>query len=460
MRQIFWKKLSPYQTKNTIWHKVTFEEVLLDTVELEELFSKPLSNNKSTTSNLVKSPKLNKKPLATTLLDITRANNIAIMLSRIKATYTDIYNAILGMDEVLLSIENLKAIKQHIPQKEELEMVRAYDGDPKNLGNAEKYFLEVMRLPRMSERLTCMIFKRRFELDVEELKPELKILFEAIAELKKSDRLLILLHTVLNIGNFMNGSSFRGNASGYMLDALLMLKDVRAKDGNKKGIPSLLHYLCYLLQEKNPQLLTFMEQLPHVEAAARVSVPSVVSTIEVLETGLQQVQKEVEVLTKSKISDSNDKFVPVMTEFIRSAEATVKTISEMRLKLEKDLNHMLTYFGEDPSTTKPEDFFSTIVSFSSALQKAHKENDEQRQKSMRRRQTLLKKVGSVITPFSMIYIDPVLFSLLQISHLWDPKSWSKVNSMMQFVSFDLESEEREVTAPNQQFLMISIYLTA
>ncbi|KAK9722182.1 hypothetical protein K7432_002855 [Basidiobolus ranarum] len=391
MRQIFWKKLSPYQTKNTIWHKVTFEEVLLDTVELEELFSKPLSNNKSTTSNLVKSPKLNKKPLATTLLDITRANNIAIMLSRIKATYTDIYNAILGMDEVLLSIENLKAIKQHIPQKEELEMVRAYDGDPKNLGNAEKYFLEVMRLPRMSERLTCMIFKRRFELDVEELKPELKILFEAIAELKKSDRLLILLHTVLNIGNFMNGSSFRGNASGYMLDALLMLKDVRAKDGNKKGIPSLLHYLCYLLQEKNPQLLTFMEQLPHVEAAARVSVPSVVSTIEVLETGLQQVQKEVEVLTKSKISDSNDKFVPVMTEFIRSAEATVKTISEMRLKLEKDLNHMLTYFGEDPSTTKPEDFFSTIVSFSSALQKAHKENDEQRQKSMRRRQTLLKK---------------------------------------------------------------------
>ncbi|ORX93208.1 FH2-domain-containing protein [Basidiobolus meristosporus CBS 931.73] len=391
MRQIFWKKLAPYQTKNTIWHKVTFEEISLDTAELEELFSKPASNPKANPSQPMKSPQQRKKPLATTLLDITRANNIAIMLSRIKATYGEICNAILAMDESLLSIENLKSIKQHIPQKEELETVRAYDGDPSTLGNAEKYFLEVMRIPRMSERLSCMIFKRRFELDVEELKPELKILFEAVAELKKSDRFLVVLHTVLSIGNFMNGNSFRGNASGYMLDALLMLKDVRAKDGNKKGIPSLLHYLCYQLQENNPKLLAFMEQLSHVEAAARVSVPSVVSAIEVLETGLQQVQKEVEELTNRKTADNSDRFVPVMTEFIRSAESTVKTISDMRVKLEKELNHMLTYFGEDPATTKPEDFFATIVSFSSALQKAHKENEERKQKSLRRRQNLIKK---------------------------------------------------------------------
>jgi len=43
----------------------------------------------------------------------------------------------------------------------------------------------------------------------------------------------------------------------------------------------------------------------------------------------------------------------------------------------------LTFYGEDPAVTKPEDFFGMLVSFSTQLQKSQKENEalEKRLKS-------------------------------------------------------------------------------
>ena len=45
-----------------------------------------------------------------------------------------------------------------------------------------------MDIPRVSDRLQCMIYRRRLELDVEEIRPELEILHSASRELKASQR--------------------------------------------------------------------------------------------------------------------------------------------------------------------------------------------------------------------------------------------------------------------------------
>jgi diaphanous 1 len=50
-------------------------------------------------------------------------------------------------------------------------LLKSYQGDVESLGDAEKYFREVMVIPRLSNRLTSMMFKHRFEMDVEEIKP-------------------------------------------------------------------------------------------------------------------------------------------------------------------------------------------------------------------------------------------------------------------------------------------------
>lgn len=50
-----------------------------------------------------------------------------------------------------------------------------------------------MVIPRLSERLGAMLYRRRLEMEMEEIKPELTILRSAADELRSSSRLKRLL---------------------------------------------------------------------------------------------------------------------------------------------------------------------------------------------------------------------------------------------------------------------------
>lgn len=98
-----------------------------------------------------------------------------------------IRTALLEVDEGL-TLDNLKALKNCLPTTDEMELVRDYDGDFSALGTADQYFKEIMGIPKLNERLACMLYMRRFEIDLEELKPELKILREAVDEMNSSTK--------------------------------------------------------------------------------------------------------------------------------------------------------------------------------------------------------------------------------------------------------------------------------
>lgn len=115
-------------------------------------------------------------------------------------------------------------------------------------------------IPRLAERLSCMLLRRRLELEMEEvslapaspepdrtdvtssqIKPDLTILRSAADELRHSSKFKQILsvsirerrrdkiithclcsQTVLMIGNTLNAGNFmRGNAGGFSLDTLL-----------------------------------------------------------------------------------------------------------------------------------------------------------------------------------------------------------------------------------------------
>lgn len=43
-----------------------------------------------------------------------------------------------------------------------MKIVRQYDGDLNKLGKAERYCLELMTVPRLQERLECMLFLHEY----------------------------------------------------------------------------------------------------------------------------------------------------------------------------------------------------------------------------------------------------------------------------------------------------------
>ena len=113
-----------------------------------------------------------------------------------------------------------------------------------------------------------MLYRRRLELDIEEVRPELDILRQATKELKTSDRFKQVLKTILMIGNTLNGSSFRGNARGFQLEALLKMKETKTAKSSPE-CPTLLHYIARVLLKSDPERVNFLDDMPHLEAAAR-----------------------------------------------------------------------------------------------------------------------------------------------------------------------------------------------
>lgn len=63
-----------------------------------------------------------------------------------------------------------------------------------------------------------------------------------------------------------------------------------------------------------------------------------------------------------------DRFALVMEVFVSESEPAMTALNATSQQLDRDLGELLRYFGEDPASTKAEDFFGIISSFSMALQ--------------------------------------------------------------------------------------------
>lgn len=128
--------------------------------------------------------------------------------------------------------------------------MKAFEGDIQKLAKPDLYFREVSSvssvssyrelrslsgwqigtIPDLKARFEAMVFRRRFDLLLAEVMPDLGILRSAALELRSSERLKEVLKMVLILGNTLNGGTFRGNAAGFQLDALTKVSAVQHLD--------------------------------------------------------------------------------------------------------------------------------------------------------------------------------------------------------------------------------------
>ncbi|KAL1738092.1 Formin, FH2 domain-containing protein [Schizophyllum fasciatum] len=315
-RQFYWEKLPAFAVSSTVWGELSSGgngqvAVNLDMGDLVATFA--MDNAPGATASTMQVTSPTRKQSVTTLLDITRANNIAIMLSRIKLDLPGIRRALLGMSDGL-SVDDLKAIGKQLPMAEEINRIKDF-GDTSTLAKADQYFGHIMSIPRLPERLECMLYRRKLDLDIEEIRPELNILRNACAELRGSAKFKHVLRAVLAIGNALNGSSFRGGARGFALDGLGKLKETKTVKGGAE-CPTLLHYLAKVLMRSDPGLVNFIDEMPHLEPAARVSAQTIMQSVNQLVSGLNQVRDEIG-LARAGQRDPDDRFVAVMQVCVR-----------------------------------------------------------------------------------------------------------------------------------------------
>ncbi|KAL7410280.1 hypothetical protein BDY24DRAFT_186432 [Mrakia frigida] len=366
LKPFFWKKLASDDLGKTIWNDLPEGSPSLDLGDLEDTFM--MGAPSSTPSKMSLSAKKH-QPL--TLLDITRSNNVGIMLARLKLPIPKIQQAVLAFDDETLTLDDLKALSKLLPTSDEIGRIGGFE-DVSKLAKPDQYFKEIMTIPRLVERFDCMLFRRRLEFDVAEVVPDLQGLTSAARELKDSTRFKGVLQVVLAVGNALNVSTFRGGAGGFGMDALLKLKETRTAKPTPE-CPTLLHFIAKLLIKTSPSLVLFIDEMPHLPAAARISFTSVLGSVSTIVNGLDKVRFEIDTLRDLKASPPADRFIPVMFKFSEEAAMSVERIKRMGAAIDGDLKGLLAYFGEPsegPESTRPEDFFAMVLSFSIALQKA------------------------------------------------------------------------------------------
>ncbi|WWC85530.1 uncharacterized protein L201_000394 [Kwoniella dendrophila CBS 6074] len=363
LKPFFWSKMPAYAVRDTIWTSMSpSSEFDLDFRDLTEVFSvdtgaKKLEKGKGKAKEVV------------TVLDITRSNNIGIMLTRLRLSPAKIRKAIVEADDDLLEIGDLATLGRMLPTSEEVERIRAFSGDITKLSKPDLYFKEISTVPNLKLRLETMVFMRRFEMMLSETMPDLMILKNVTKELKESERLRDVLKVVLALGNKLNGGSFRGNAAGFQLEALAKMKETRTAKGS--GCPTMLHYLAKVLSRKDRNLVIWGEDVPALEPAARIVLSELTMSINEIVSALTSAHSLLPLLHK------DDPLQPSLANFISGSQLKVEQLQSTHNVIKLDLINLLRYFGEksdgSDTNTAIENLFGILSSFSRSLEIASNE---------------------------------------------------------------------------------------
>ncbi|KAJ4826465.1 hypothetical protein Tsubulata_019432 [Turnera subulata] len=291
----------------------------IDMRELETLFSAAAPNS-DRGSKGGKSSRINPaaKPEKVQLIELRRAYNCEIMLSKVKIPLPELMNSVLALDDTGLDIDQIDNLIKFCPTKEEMETLKGYTGDKENLGKCEQFFLELMKVPRVESKLRVFSFKLQFH-----------------PQIRNSVKLKRIMQTILSLGNALNQGTARGAAVGFRLDSLLKLTDTRARTGRM----TLMHYLCKVLAEKLPELLDFAKDLIQLKYLAE--------EMQAISKGLEKVVQE---LTASENDGAiSENFCKILKEFLVSAEGEVRSLASLYSCVGRNADALALYFGEDPA---------------------------------------------------------------------------------------------------------------
>ncbi|XP_057510950.1 formin-like protein 18 isoform X1 [Actinidia eriantha] len=347
-----------------------------DMSELESLFAAtvPNSNSGSTggkSNRRASGPKSDK----VILVDLRRAYNCEIMLTKVKVPLPDLMNSVLALDDSALDVDQVDNLIKFCPTKEEIELLKFHDqnysGEKENLGKCEQFFLELMKVPRVESKLRVFSFKIQFHTQVSDLSNNLNIVNSVSEEIRNSAKLKRIMQTILSLGNALNHGTARGSAVGFRLDSLLKLTDTRAKN-NKM---TLMHYLCKVLAEKLPELLDFPKDLKSLEASTKIQLKYLAEEMQAISKGLEKVVQE---LTASENDGPvSENFCKILKEFLGFAEAEVRSLASLYSGVGRNADALALYFGEDPARTPFEQVVSTLLNFVRLFVRAHEENCKQ-----------------------------------------------------------------------------------
>ncbi|XP_076352422.1 uncharacterized protein LOC143247809 [Tachypleus tridentatus] len=308
-----------------------------------------------------------KEPQEINLLDGKRSLNVNIFLKQFRSSNNAILDILRQGAHEEMGAEKLRGLMKILPEPDEVEMLRGFDGDKQRLGKAEEFLLQLVQLPSYKLRVEGMLLKEEFAANMNFLEPAIDIIKLAAQEIKECHCLHEVLYLVLVAGNFLNAGGYAGNAAGFKMMSLLKLTDIRA---NKPGM-NLIHYVALEAEKKNPDLLKFSDKMPTLEEAMKLSIDNLKTEVNILRDKVTKVSKQV-MNADVQIREQMEDFLKVAEEDVVDVAKDIEALEEVRVDLAE-------FLCEDKATFKLEECFKVFQNFCHKFKTAIEENERRHQ---------------------------------------------------------------------------------
>lgn len=125
----------------------------------------------------------------------------------------------------------------------------------------------------------------------DDAEPMIQKLYDGFEFLLKSKKIKDIFEHTLAIGNYINGTSARGGAFGFKVEAIEKTNDVKYED-NKR---TLIMYIIELIQEKHSgEAFLTKEEMDHIEVISRMPVSQVRTDLGEINLGFRSLQKAID----------------------------------------------------------------------------------------------------------------------------------------------------------------------
>ncbi|XP_036082274.1 protein diaphanous homolog 2 isoform X4 [Rousettus aegyptiacus] len=389
MKRINWSKIEPKElSENCFWLKVKE-----DKFENSDLFAKLSLNfatqikvqKKAEDSEEKKTLPAKKRVKELRVLNPKTAQNLSIFLGSYRMPYEDIKNAILEVNEDMLSEALIQNLIKHLPEQKVLNELAQLKSEYDDLCEPEQFGVVMSSVKMLKPRLNSILFKLTFEEHINNIKPSIIAVTLACEELKKSESFNKLLELVLLVGNYMNSGSRNAQSLGFKINFLCKIRDTKSADQKT----TLLHFLAEICEEKYQDILKFPEELEHVESASKVSAQILKSNLAGMERQIVHLEGDIKKFPQT--GNEHDKFVEKMTSFTKTARDQYEKLLTMHNNMVKLYENLGEYFIFDSKTVSIEEFFGDLSNFRTLFLEAVKENNKRQEMEEKTRRAKLAK---------------------------------------------------------------------
>uniref|UniRef100_A0A8C5LKZ7 Inverted formin-2 n=2 Tax=Jaculus jaculus TaxID=51337 RepID=A0A8C5LKZ7_JACJA len=382
MKKLNWQKLpsNVAREQNSMWAALSSsctEAVEPDFSSIEQLFSFPVTKPKEPFTAPTR-----KEPKEVTFLDSKKSLNLNIFLKQFKCSNEEVTTMVRAGDTTRFDVEVLKQLLKLLPEKHEIENLRAFTEERAKLANADQFYVLLLDIPCYQLRVECMLLCEGTAILLDMVRPKAQLALTACESLLTSQRLPVFCQLILKIGNFLNYGSHTGNADGFKISTLLKLTETKSQQSRV----TLLHHVLEEVEKSHPDLLQLPCDLEPPSQAAGINLEIIHSEVTANLKKLLETEQKVSA-SVSEVQEQYTKRLQANIEASRALGNVFKAIEQKKLEL-------ADYLCEDPQQLSLEDTFSTMKTFRDLFTRALKENKDRKEqvaKAERRKQQLAEE---------------------------------------------------------------------